>query len=316
MSDYSICYRRTVGLAQLPNERWETFVSAFNGSERVREVFSNVSATTKHWLIHKEYGLSNADLPNARSVFHTEANDESAFIADFLQYTGSTILRDGLCIDITGLMRPHLMLLVKVLFDFNINVFDVLYSDPVQYKNSENTSFSMGSVTEVRQVIGFEGNHDQTTRSKDLLVIGTGFDHELVRSVASNKQNARKRLMFGLPSLQPDMYQQGRLWGAEIDSSLGDSLNHDIMYSPANNPFATAQTLSKEIFVERARAIEPVNVYLSPLGTKPQALGFALYYLSECVGTPTSIIFPFAGRYEKETTQGISRVSIFRIEKL
>src|SRR5580658_4376694 len=45
-----------------------------------------------------------------------------------------------------------------------------------------------------------------------------------------------------------------------------------------------------------------VPCYLSPLATKPQVLGFALYYLTECRNTAASLIFPFCQAYDQETS--------------
>ena len=56
------------------------------------------------------------------------------------------------------------------------------------------------------------------------------------------------------------------------------------------------------------------NLYLSPLATKPQALGFALYYLCELAGSAASIIFPFAESYSPETSIGWGRTSLYRLE--
>ncbi len=57
------------------------------------------------------------------------------------------------------------------------------------------------------------------------------------------------------------------------------------------------------------------NIYLCPLSTKAQALGFALYYRYECVGQSVSIVFPYVDEYSVATSVGLSRVSLFRLER-
>ena len=52
---------------------------------------------------------------------------------------------------------------------------------------------------------------------------------------------------------------------------------------------------------------------LSPLATKPQALGFALFYLQELLDQPASVLFPFSRRYERETSNGVGRVWSYEI---
>jgi hypothetical protein len=56
------------------------------------------------------------------------------------------------------------------------------------------------------------------------------------------------------------------------------------------------------------------NLYLSPLATKAQVLGFALYYFSALDSKPASVIYPFSDRYERETTKGISRVWKYTVD--
>ncbi len=56
------------------------------------------------------------------------------------------------------------------------------------------------------------------------------------------------------------------------------------------------------------------NLYLASLGTKPQALGFALYFVTERLDTPTSVLFPYAESYARETTKGIARIWHFDVQ--
>ena len=68
--------------------------------------------------------------------------------------------------------------------------------------------------------------------------------------------------------------------------------NDDAVYfASANDPFVTASTLSRAWREMNAR--RPVtNLYLCPLATKVQALGFGLFFLSELENSPASIILP------------------------
>ena len=97
--------------------------------------------------------------------------------------------------------------------------------------------------------------------------------------------------------------------------AIGTNKTFDIdrFFAPANDPFITAATLS-EIVRLRERHGPITNLYLSPLATKPQALGFALYYLAECVGKNASILFPISTRYERETSTGLSRVWKYTVQ--
>jgi hypothetical protein len=235
-------------------------------------------------------------------------------LIDQIEALGFDPASTSLCIDITGLLRPHLLFLVRALEQRGVRQFEALYSEPSYYKRKGATSFSGGLISGVRQVAGYEGFSNPDTQN-DLLIIGMGFDANLIKEVAEDKDKANKIQLFGLPSLRADMYQQSVLRSREVADWLGDpsfSPTHRAT-APANDPFVTATVLS-ELITARAATRPPTNIYLSPLGTKAQALGFSLFYIAECLGTNRSIIFPFSTRYSPETTEGVSRIWLYRVE--
>jgi hypothetical protein len=205
------------------------------------------------------------------------------------------------------------MFLMRWLRGVGVKKFDVLYTDPVRYVHEENTEFTQGPVIEVRQVAGYEGQHVPESGYADLLLIGAGYDHELIKRVAEHKASARKIQLFGLPSLMPDMYQESVLRASQAAEAIGSGAEYNLLFAPANDPFVTAQIIHDEVERERGRG-ELSNLYLCPVGTKAQTVGFALYYLTECMGKAVSIVFPFAARYQRETTKGVSRVWRYTLE--
>jgi len=314
--DYSLLRREVVSsrrLAELP--AWDIFLSAYNKSERVNAVFDAVKAGRKEWLVHPEYDFSREELPGTGNLHVLQERDEAEFWRHYFMSAGvESWPRDTrICIDSTGFMRPHLMLFLRRLRDLGFSRLYALYADPKAYEAGEKTPFTKGAVTEVRQVRGFEGVHQPDRRDEDLLVIGAGYDDELIRRVAENKRAARKLEMFGLPSLMPHMYEENRLRAARAEEALGQLPSRSLLFAPANDPFATAQELHDRLQEER-KASRIGNVYLSPLATKAQTLGFALYYLCEWAGGPASIIFPFAEYYSRETSVGLSRVWLYEFE--
>jgi hypothetical protein len=313
--DYTVLYRRQLSERDLRevSRTWSLFVSAYNASERVRASFEVVEATRKHWLLHPEYRFLEAEKPLGE-VFSPESFDEADFWRHYVTAADPDLTRDDICIDLTGFMRPHLMFFARLLFDAGAKRFTALYTDPVRYVKEENTEFSKGPVVGVRQVAGFEGLHVPDLRH-DLMVIGTGFDHELIRRVAESKLNAKKLQLFGLPSLQPEMYQQGVMRAAKAAEAVGGGSDADTLFAPANDPFVTAQVLHDKINAERSRT-GITNLYLASLGTKPQALGFALLYLTELRDSPASMVFPYSQSYERETTKGVARTWMYEVELL
>jgi len=138
------------------------------------------------------------------------------------------------------------------------------------------------------------------------LIIGAGYDDALIAHTAESKENARKVQLLGLPSLRADMYQENVLRAQRASEQLGSTGGPviDTFFAPANDPFVTANALSG-IIKDENRSRPLTNLYLCPLATKVQTLGFGLYFLTELLGTGASIIFPFCKTYARETSRGI-----------
>jgi hypothetical protein len=279
-------------------------------------VFDRVSAKQKYWLIHNEYDYAVDELPDS-SIFTCPDTNEAPFIRSFVERverdTRKKIRDVAICVDITGFMRPHLLFLALYLSGQGVRRFDVLYSEPQRYAKKERTTFSEGAIT-VRQVAGFEGLNSPD-QSNDFLIIGSGYDHRLIKAVAEKKDKADKVQIYGLPSLRADMYQENVLNAFKASDAIGINKTFDTesFFAPASDPFVTAATLSE--IVKMREKIGPIsNLYLSPLATKPQALGFALFYLAECIGKNASVLFPISTRYAKETSTGLSRVWQYTVQ--
>ncbi|MEA3277903.1 MAG: hypothetical protein U9Q81_21985, partial [Pseudomonadota bacterium] len=255
--------------------------------------------------------------PVGGAVFECDLQRESEFVQELADRIGMERYDTGnVCVDITGFMRPHLLFLLLFFQVSGFKKVDFLYAEPGQYRRQEDTTFSDEDVTEVRQVEGFEGQHSADT-SKDLLVLGTGYDHALISQVAKNKDHARKAQILGLPSLMPDMYQENVLRVQRAAEAVGVHVREAraSRFAPANDPFVTAAVLRD--IIEEERSIAGLsNLYLSPLGTKAQALGFGLYFVNECRGEATSLLFPFHRNYSAETSIRCGTVWLYRVEFL
>ena len=311
MIDYTILYRTPMARSDPWPERWDLFISSFNSSERVQLVFDRAQAEEKLWLIHEEYGFGAGEAPG-NSVGPGNC-DEAEFMQSVLSNLGD-LRRASVCVDITGMLRPHIMVLVLMMFEMGVWKFDVLYSEPSQYLHQERTEFSIPPVINVRPVLGFEGVHTTGT-DRDLLVLGCGYEDRLIGQVSEHKRGAKRLLLYSLPSLMPDMYQESYLSSRGAVEAGGEVPQSQQRFAPANNPFATAGVLQAAVQEEAQRA-QTSNLYLSPLATKPQALAFALYYLTELRGTPSSIILPFASGYPSSTSTGVGRIWKYTMEYL
>jgi hypothetical protein len=308
--DFTIFFKTALSptLDWCNSESWDLFLSAYNSSERVRSVFDAVNAARKCWLLCPEYGYQDSERPCGDSFIGVDPH-ESDLIPNFFAHLAVDLSSGSICVDLTGFIRPHLLFLLRWLYQRGVKRFDALYSEPGHYKKKEQTDFSLGGIREVRQVAGFEGTHSHDT-SRNLLIIGSGYDSLLIKAVAESKNNARKAQIFGLPSLRADMYQENIIRAHQAEDALGDSHHY---FASAHDPFVTANLLDH--IVTRMNQPAPLtNLYLSPLATKAQVLGFALYYFSAWDCKPASVIFPFSDRYERETTKGISRVWKYTVD--
>lgn len=290
---------------------WDVFISAFNDSQRVQSVFPRFPAKIKRWVVLPEYNYTSDELVDLMDpiVMSDDSNEADVVLA---VAKNVDLLSGRICVDMTGFMRPHILYLVRYLFDQGVKEFDVVYTEPEHYSRKENTRFSNEQIESVRQVIGYEGMHiDEMTG--DVLVVGVGYDHALVSRVVNDKDGSSVIQLLSLPSLSADMYQESILRLDKTGSNFSQDLDERIFFAPANDPFVIAAELSTKLQEVKSRG-QMSNLYLCPLATKPQALGFALFYLRELDGTsPSSIIFPFAKRYERETGKGVGRTWLYEV---
>ena len=306
--DYSFMYKEVLARSGMIGGDWDVFVSAYNLSDRVKDVYDRVVASRKLWVIHPEYELGASLLPGGEQ-FLDPGSGEAEFCNQLL-----SVLPMGeegrlkMCVDITGMMRPHMMCLLFRLADLGVSKVDVLYSEPITYAGRETTKFSSGAL-EVRQVAVLEGMVAFDS-SSDLMVIGAGFDDRQISEVAEHMDAARKVILLGFPPLRADMYQQNLLRMDRSRYAMGDVPRSWRYFAPASDPFATAEVLRR--IVDGNQNVS--NLYLAPLSTKAQALGFVLYYMAECRDRPAHVIYPFSAQYEGRTTEGLARTWKYVVE--
>lgn len=314
MIDYSIFYRRRIRTDRIGKElpKFDVFISAYNSSDRVREVFLQTKAKQKIWLVHPEYQFSSIEEPDGGIPIRPTSTNEVDQINSLLRGIGE--LRSlNLCIDTTGFMRHALVFLTAKLATMGVKTFTALYSEPQYYAKQEHTLFSTTTTGKVRPVMGTIASSPPTAR--DILVFAIGYDHKLVGEVAGCKDSAVVYPIFAFPSLAPDMYQQSVMRAANSgDIALDHSWITNRRFAPANDPFSTAQIV-QEVVHEIDRSDGPVSIYLSPLSTKVQTLGFALYWqLEGRLRGDTSVLLPECVTYSRETSHGLKKLWAYTVE--
>jgi hypothetical protein len=311
--DFTIFYKSLIEndseWAKLPE--FDLFISTFDNSDRVKHNFSKVSARHKHWLLTPHHKIDEATEPKNGTKFKYNIFNDDDFIVRYFEEIKPNLF-DGIsiCIDITGFIRPFLIFLIRYLHSKGYKSFHAIYTEPHQYLNSEDTEFS-GFVDFVRPIPGCASIDLLPVSTDDVLIIAAGYDDKLISAVANDKKYCNmKYQIFGLPSLQPDMYQENVLKVFNARESLGNDVI--TLYSPAFDPFVTSQILKETIDAYLLK--KKVNFYLSPLSTKPQVLGFILYYLYEGHDKSINLIFPYSKYYSINTCKGHKKTWHYTLE--
>jgi hypothetical protein len=131
----------------------------------------------------------------------------------------------------------------------------------------------------------------------------------LISKVAQDKRHCKKKYqIFGFPSLQPDMYQESILKVNKVKESVGENVINE--FAPAYDPFMTAAEIQKII----DNNTDASNIYISPLSSKPQVLGFVYYFCKEGHDKSVNIIFPYSKKYLLNTTKGSNRTWHYVLE--
>ena len=294
-------YERVDDLDDLPE--YDCLISAYVELERVMKPSQKIPCKEKWWVL--EDGIDgSAFIANDRTFRITEESDGGI--------TNELVKKEykRLCIDITGFVIPHLLILLRFLQIKGFYSFDAIYTEPNQYKEGEETQFTETPIY-VKQILGYSGMHI-SDMSNDLLVVAAGYDHSRIVEVATEKKSAKKVLLFGFPPCSPGMFQENILRAFQAEPAVGMDCfrNMDLnIFAPANDPFSTAQALKEYIDKALRSKASFTNLYLSPLSSKPQALGIALFYIWEKGWEKEwSIIYPFCNKYLHDTSSGISRI--------
>lgn len=102
----------------------------------------------------------------------------------------------------------------------------------------------------------------------DLLIIAAGYDHSRIVEWQPKRKDARKKvLLFGFPAISPGMFQENILRAHEAEAAIETECFKDM----------DSKAISE--YVEKQNKRAPItNIYLSPLSTKPHALGMACIF--------------------------------------
>lgn len=308
---YKHCYYK-------PNElinagHYDVLISAYCHDNRVEQPWDKIDASRKIWVVDPN-NQNLLFMPHGETYVLgdlTELSNVLDFIDDMSIGKGERI-----CIDSTGFIVPVLFVLLRGMQIHGVTKFDVLYSEPQRYIMAENTSFS-DYYFDTKQILGYGGMHS-SEMNNDILIIASGYDDQRISDIANFKKSVKKKIqILGFPPLQADMFQENIVKAYNAESALGSqcfvNMENNI-FSPAYDPFVTAQNI-KEYLDEKQRKAPFSNIYLSPLSSKPHALGIALFYIWEQGHHQSmSVIYPQCKNYITENSEGIGCIWRYEFE--
>ncbi|MCK5051106.1 MAG: hypothetical protein KAS53_05175 [Candidatus Cloacimonetes bacterium] len=306
--DYSILYKESFSYDKISSiSKYDLYISAYDNCDRTKKVYTKINSKEKKWIIFPHYkSLKKHELPLKGNYISDQYKEDEFYLKFIDEWNYSSDIK--LCVDITGFIRPHLLYLIRFLSIKGFKKVDFLYTEPKRYKDADETTFS-GFIDNIRTIEGYSSMFRNPNTNNDILIITAGYDDNLLAKIAQNKNQCKKRyFILGFPSLQPDMYQESIIKIENAKESIGE--NKILKFSPANDPFVTAQIIS-EIINDNPDA---TNIYLSPLSTKPQSIGIALYFLWNFKEKPISVIFPFSNTYSTKHAIGIQRIWKYTFE--
>lgn len=315
---YTYFYKDRFNLDSLQKmETYDCLISFYAPVDRVVKPLEKIKYN-ELVLIKKKDDSIQSLYPDAHFIdVSFDDIDVSSFFVEIQKLVENKLNGKKVCVDATGFVVPYLLCMLRVFYEKKVWEFDVIYSEPLKYKGSETTEFT-DQFYDVQQVFGMAGTHtskNTATSQKDLLIIATGYDHSRIIDVANKKKQSKKVLLFGFPSLSPSMFQENIIRAKKAEPGLGEDCFKDMdanIYSPANDPFATAQAI-KEYLDLNAKNYE--SIYFAPLSSKPQTLGIALYYIYEKGWTKKmSVLYPMCKNYIADCTEGIANIWRYKFE--
>jgi hypothetical protein len=302
-----------------PN-KWEVYIACSSFEDRfcrsssifkVHEVKIDFSIifNFKETCLKKEDNLRivKSNLENTSKVIKI-FDAESVFepvkgIKKFLSYLESNnidLRNKRIIIDISTFNKPYLFLLFKILIEkFDISEVYVVYTEPKNY----NTLLTEG-LNKVESIPGFTGS---SINSKDALIVILGFEGNRSLEVFNAINPEFTYAINGFPSFQPGWDRRSL---SENMRFLKESNAYEhILMAPASDPFETEKTIVK--IVKEIREYNPdVNITISPLGTKIQALGALLYALKD---KKVKIVYPIPSTHNKNRSEEFSSSWIYKI---
>jgi len=178
-----------------------------------------------------------------------------------------------LSIDITTFTKKHLLLLLNYLDKNDLfNSTRIFYTEPKTYTTNLYLPMSFG-ILPIYTVTGFVTT--QSLNKRNLLAIFLGYEGDRASALVNNFEPNETVLIIPDPPYHPEW--RGRT--EEMNKNLIEIIGKDKVESiDSLNPHKILKTM-KSLFGKKGKYnLEKYHCSISPLGTKPQALGLYLFW--------------------------------------
>lgn len=190
-------------------------------------------------------------------------------------------------IDITTFTKQYLLVLLKFIEKQNPKSVRLFYTEPEDYSVKWKKPLSYGLIDTVS--VPTYGGHFYPEK-ENLLILQLGYEGDRAYGIWERFNPHRTIILIGRPSFKDSW--EGRV--EKFNEKLISKLPKDsIIYIPTLDPFEVSKTIDKltDQYLER------FNIFLSPLGPKPQVIGA---YLSIRKHPDVQIIYAIPKSHEEE----------------
>jgi hypothetical protein len=171
------------------------------------------------------------------------------------------------------------------------------------YQPQEGCYLFTRGTTRSSDIPTYSGRKDVS--KKNALVVLLGFEGERSSEVVRSVDPDITIPVNGFPAYMPEFKDISLLQNEEILKEP-ETFNN-LRYAPAKDPFET-KTALEEIY---AKYHSQYNIRISPLGTKPMALGACLFALEH---PDVSVIYPYPREYNFKSSERYSNSWIYHVE--
>ena len=270
--------------------------------------------TTRSYFI--DYDLDTEEYSLLPQAFGTEPSQEtilatrkdiSTQLRDQLQ--GLDIQGKTLLVDITSIATPAVFFILKLLTeDVKPSRVFLAYTEPQTYREKLlPDSDDMFELTE--RFIGIKalpGFLRKTARGAEtILVLLIGFEGKRFKYVCGELEvkNENVRVVLGFPAFRPGW--QYLAYGGNQSAFEQFQADLYLRFAAANDPFEAYNTLEEILKDERNIQPSP-EIAVAPIGTKPHAVGAAIFALHYPDNTRLLYDFPVKARTGRTEGYGIT----------